>query len=114
MHFTRCPLDGVLPCAFNVFQHSIDASRKLEEEFETIEKKREELANYLCEDPSKLSLEDIFSIMKTFRDLFIRALKVGSAHRMLSIPSAGGCLHPNPGGAWLQPPPFGTWHEVPQ
>ncbi|RMB98675.1 hypothetical protein DUI87_24893 [Hirundo rustica rustica] len=56
-------------------QDSIDASKKLEEEFETIEKKREELANYLCEDPSKLSLEDIFSIMKTFRDLFIRALK---------------------------------------
>ncbi|KAM4778328.1 inverted formin-2-like [Cyanocitta cristata] len=56
-------------------QDSIDASRKLEEEFDTIEKKREELANYLCEDPSKLSLEDIFSIMKTFRDLFIRALK---------------------------------------
>ncbi|KFP15348.1 Inverted formin-2, partial [Egretta garzetta] len=56
-------------------QDSIDASRKLEEEFETIERKREELANYLCEDPSKLSLEDIFSIMKTFRDLFIRALK---------------------------------------
>ncbi|XP_054682791.1 inverted formin-2 isoform X4 [Grus americana] len=56
-------------------QDSIDASRKLEEEFESIEKKREELANYLCEDPSKLSLEDIFSTMKTFRDLFIRALK---------------------------------------
>ncbi|KAM7108888.1 inverted formin-2 isoform 2-T4 [Ciconia maguari] len=56
-------------------QDSIDASRKLEEEFETIERKREELANYLCEDPSKLSLEDIFGTMKTFRDLFIRALK---------------------------------------
>ncbi|XP_074960161.1 inverted formin-2 isoform X3 [Phalacrocorax aristotelis] len=56
-------------------QDSIDASRKLEEEFETIERKREELASYLCEDPSKLSLEDIFSTMKTFRDLFIRALK---------------------------------------
>ncbi|XP_075007053.1 inverted formin-2-like isoform X2 [Calonectris borealis] len=56
-------------------QDSIDASKKLEEEFETIERKREELANYLCEDPSKLSLEDIFSTMKTFRDLFIRALK---------------------------------------
>uniref|UniRef100_A0A8C4JXZ8 INF2 protein n=1 Tax=Dromaius novaehollandiae TaxID=8790 RepID=A0A8C4JXZ8_DRONO len=56
-------------------QDSIDAARKLEEEFETIERKREELANYLCEDPSKLSLEDIFSTMKTFRDLFIRALK---------------------------------------
>ncbi|XP_071601515.1 inverted formin-2-like [Heliangelus exortis] len=56
-------------------QDSIDASQKLEEEFDSIERKREELANYLCEDPSKLSLEDIFSTMKTFRDLFIRALK---------------------------------------
>uniref|UniRef100_A0A8C2SSS7 Inverted formin-2 n=1 Tax=Coturnix japonica TaxID=93934 RepID=A0A8C2SSS7_COTJA len=56
-------------------QDSIDASRKLEEDFETIDRKREELANYLCEDPSKLSLEDVFSTMKTFRDLFIRALK---------------------------------------
>uniref|UniRef100_A0A8C6ISE4 Uncharacterized protein n=1 Tax=Melopsittacus undulatus TaxID=13146 RepID=A0A8C6ISE4_MELUD len=56
-------------------QDSIDASKKLEEEFETIERKREELATYLCEDPSKLSLEDIFSTMKTFRDLFIRVLK---------------------------------------
>ncbi|NWS37129.1 INF2 protein, partial [Probosciger aterrimus] len=72
----------VLPSNDNVkqqyekpIQDSIDASRKLEEEFETIERKREELANYLCEDPSKLSLEDIFSTMKTFRDLFIRVLK---------------------------------------
>lgn len=56
-------------------QDSIDASRKLEEEFETIERKRQDLANYLCEDSSKLSLEDIFSTMKTFRDLFIRVLK---------------------------------------
>ncbi|OXB73580.1 UNVERIFIED_CONTAM: hypothetical protein H355_005295 [Colinus virginianus] len=56
-------------------QDSIDASRKLEEDFETIDRKREELANYLCEDPGKLSLEDVFSTMKTFRDLFIRALK---------------------------------------
>ncbi|KAM8807738.1 inverted formin-2 [Eudromia elegans] len=56
-------------------QDSIDASRKLEEKFEIIEKKREELANYLCEDPTKLSLEDMFSTMKTFRDLFLRAMK---------------------------------------
>ncbi|XP_065605512.1 inverted formin-2 isoform X1 [Cyrtonyx montezumae] len=56
-------------------QDSIDASRKLEEDFETIDRKREELANYLCEDPGKLSLEDVFSTMKAFRDLFIRALK---------------------------------------
>ncbi|XP_066485576.1 inverted formin-2 isoform X2 [Tiliqua scincoides] len=56
-------------------QDSISANKKLEEEFEIIEQKKVELANYLCEDPNKLSLEDIFSTMKTFRDLFIKALK---------------------------------------
>uniref|UniRef100_A0A8C8R6M4 Inverted formin-2 n=1 Tax=Pelusios castaneus TaxID=367368 RepID=A0A8C8R6M4_9SAUR len=62
-------------------QESINASKKLEEEFEIIEKKKEELANYLCEDTNKLSLEDIFSTMKTFRDLFIKALKENKDRR---------------------------------
>uniref|UniRef100_A0A7M4FH84 Inverted formin 2 n=1 Tax=Crocodylus porosus TaxID=8502 RepID=A0A7M4FH84_CROPO len=56
-------------------EDSIKASQKLQETFSTIDRKKEELANYLCEDPNKLSLEDIFSTMKTFRDLFIKALK---------------------------------------
>lgn len=58
-------------------QASITASRDLDEVFEAIEQKKLELADYLCEDPQQLSLEDTFSTMKTFRDLFIRALKVG-------------------------------------
>lgn len=45
--------------------------------FQAIEQKKLELASYLCEDAQQLSLEDTFSTMKTFRDLFIRALKVG-------------------------------------
>ncbi|XP_077179953.1 inverted formin-2 isoform X2 [Paroedura picta] len=56
-------------------QDSISANQKLEEEFENIERKKVELATYLCEDPNKLSLEDVFGTMKTFRDLFIKALK---------------------------------------
>ncbi|MBZ3888632.1 Inverted formin-2 [Sciurus carolinensis] len=56
-------------------QASITASRDLDEVFEAIEQKKLELADYLCEDPQQLSLEDTFSTMKTFRDLFIRALK---------------------------------------
>uniref|UniRef100_A0A803TTT4 Inverted formin 2 n=1 Tax=Anolis carolinensis TaxID=28377 RepID=A0A803TTT4_ANOCA len=56
-------------------QDSINANKKLEDEFENIEAKKVELANYLCEDPNKLSLEDIFNTLKTFRDLFIKALK---------------------------------------
>ncbi|XP_012601851.2 inverted formin-2 isoform X2 [Microcebus murinus] len=56
-------------------QASIEASRALDKLFEDIEQKRRELADYLCEDAQQLSLEDTFSTMKTFRDLFIRALK---------------------------------------
>ncbi|NXN33439.1 INF2 protein, partial [Nycticryphes semicollaris] len=54
---------------------SLDASKDLQKAFATIEKKKEELADYLCEDRKKLSLEDVFSTMKTFRELFLRALQ---------------------------------------
>nr|KAF6484953.1 inverted formin 2 [Rousettus aegyptiacus] len=56
-------------------QASIEASQALEEVFQAIEQKKLELAHYLCEDAQQLSLEDTFSTMKTFRDLFLRALK---------------------------------------
>lgn len=44
--------------------------------FQAIEQKQLELASYLCEDAQQLSLEDTLSTMKTFRELFLRALKV--------------------------------------
>ncbi|XP_028620300.1 inverted formin-2 isoform X2 [Grammomys surdaster] len=56
-------------------QVSIEASRALDKVFDAIEQKKLELADYLCEDPQQLSLEDTFTTMKTFRDLFTRALK---------------------------------------
>uniref|UniRef100_A0A8C5LKZ7 Inverted formin-2 n=2 Tax=Jaculus jaculus TaxID=51337 RepID=A0A8C5LKZ7_JACJA len=56
-------------------QANIEASRALGNVFKAIEQKKLELADYLCEDPQQLSLEDTFSTMKTFRDLFTRALK---------------------------------------
>ncbi|NXA27001.1 INF2 protein, partial [Ibidorhyncha struthersii] len=58
-----------------VSQDSLDASKDLQKEFATIEKKKEELADYLCEDRKKMSLEDLFSTMKTFRELFLKALQ---------------------------------------
>lgn len=57
-------------------QASIAASQELEEVFQAIEQKKQELASYLCEDAQQLSLEDTLATMKTFRDLFLRALKV--------------------------------------
>ncbi|NXF33625.1 INF2 protein, partial [Nyctibius bracteatus] len=58
-----------------VSQGSLDASRDLQKEFATIEKKKEELADYVCEDRKQFSLEDVFNTMKTFRELFLKALQ---------------------------------------
>ncbi|KAL2304010.1 hypothetical protein Nmel_009299 [Mimus melanotis] len=55
---------------------SLDASKDLQKEFATIEKKKEELADYLCEDRKKLSLEDVFNTMKSFREIFLKTLQV--------------------------------------
>ncbi|NXC88891.1 INF2 protein, partial [Cercotrichas coryphoeus] len=59
----------------NVSQGSLNASKDLQKEFATIEKKKEELADYLCEDREKLSLEDVFSTMKSFREIFLKTLQ---------------------------------------
>ncbi|XP_064570479.1 inverted formin-2-like isoform X2 [Zonotrichia leucophrys gambelii] len=56
-------------------QGSLNASKDLQKEFATIEKKKEELADYLCEDRKKLSLEDVFNTMKTFREIFLKTLQ---------------------------------------
>ncbi|NXD12349.1 INF2 protein, partial [Nothocercus nigrocapillus] len=58
-----------------VSQGNIRASEDLQKEFAIIEKKKEELADYLCEDRKRISLEDIFITMKTFRELFLKALQ---------------------------------------
>uniref|UniRef100_A0A8C2VPS1 Inverted formin 2 n=1 Tax=Chinchilla lanigera TaxID=34839 RepID=A0A8C2VPS1_CHILA len=56
-------------------QASITASQELDSVFKAIEQRKLELADYLCEDPQQLSLEDTFSTMRTFRDLFTCSLK---------------------------------------
>ncbi|XP_077477074.1 inverted formin-2 [Stigmatopora argus] len=58
-----------------VLKENLEVCRALSERFVDIDKKRSELAVYLCEDANKLSLEELFGTIKNFRELFIKALK---------------------------------------
>ncbi|XP_056151583.1 inverted formin-2-like isoform X1 [Lampris incognitus] len=58
-----------------VIQENLEACKSLQEQFSEIDRKRSELAVYLCEDVSQLSLEELFGTIKTFRGFFIKALK---------------------------------------
>ncbi|XP_049451777.1 inverted formin-2 isoform X3 [Epinephelus fuscoguttatus] len=64
-----------------VLEENLKACQALSERFTAIEKKKNELAVYLCEDSNQLSLEDLFGTIRTFRELFIRALKENKTRR---------------------------------
>lgn len=59
-----------------VFQGNREACQALSDRFTELDKQKRDLAVYLCEDPNQLSLEELFGTMRTFRGLFIKALKV--------------------------------------
>lgn len=62
--------------SFCLLQESLETCQALSKRLAALEKKRNELALYLCEDANQLSLEELFGNIKTFRGLFIKALKV--------------------------------------
>ncbi|MEQ2162193.1 hypothetical protein GOODEAATRI_017304 [Goodea atripinnis] len=55
---------------------SLQACEQLQKVMSSVEDRRRDLADYLCEDISSFSLDDLFGTIKTFRGLFLRALKV--------------------------------------
>lgn len=63
----------------------MEACQALSDRFTDIEKKRSDLAVYLCEDPNQLSLEELFGTIGTFRELFIKSLKVRTDSLMMLV-----------------------------
>ncbi len=60
------------------FQESMQACEQLQQLLSSVEDKRKDLSDYLCEDSSSFSIEELFNTIKTFRGLFLRALKVSN------------------------------------
>ncbi|XP_017558750.1 inverted formin-2 isoform X2 [Pygocentrus nattereri] len=59
----------------SVIEENLQACKILEDRLVDLDRKKAELAEYLCEDAAQLSIEELFGTIKTFRGLFIKALK---------------------------------------
>lgn len=77
----------ILDIFLSLLQENVEACQALCQRLAAMEKKRSELALYLCEDANQLSLEELFGTIKTFRGLFVKALKV-----CCNIPSLRGVI----------------------
>nr|XP_033798464.1 inverted formin-2-like isoform X2 [Geotrypetes seraphini] len=56
-------------------QNYTNAFKEFETELKAIEEERKLLAKYFCEDAKKMSLQDLFITMRTFRELLLQAHK---------------------------------------
>ena len=79
----ECVYKGCVNGGSSGFQDNLAGCRKLQEMFTSIEEEKRLLAGYLCEDPSRLDLQDVFNTLKAFRALFIKAYNLDEANLKL-------------------------------
>ncbi|XP_017282965.1 inverted formin-2 isoform X2 [Kryptolebias marmoratus] len=65
----------------SAIQESLQGCEQLQQVMSSVEDRRRDLADYLCEDASSFSLDELFGTIKTFRGLFARALKENKNRR---------------------------------
>uniref|UniRef100_A0A3Q2PCX5 FH2 domain-containing protein n=1 Tax=Fundulus heteroclitus TaxID=8078 RepID=A0A3Q2PCX5_FUNHE len=78
-----CSSEDVKEQYLSPIQGSLRACEQLQKVLSSTEDRRQDLADYLCEDASSFSLDDLFGTIKTFRGLFLRALKENESRREL-------------------------------
>ncbi|XP_045916501.1 inverted formin-2-like isoform X2 [Micropterus dolomieu] len=67
----------------SALQVNLRAFEQLQQLLSSLEDKKTDLSGYLCEDNSSFSIDELFSTIKTFRGLFLRAIKENESIRQL-------------------------------
>ncbi|XP_049446283.1 inverted formin-2-like isoform X1 [Epinephelus fuscoguttatus] len=76
-----CSSDDVKEQFLSVIQENLQMCEQLQQLLSSVEDKRMDLAVYLCEDSSSFSIDELLSTIKTFRGLFLRAIKENETRR---------------------------------
>ncbi|XP_037607502.1 inverted formin-2-like [Sebastes umbrosus] len=67
----------------STIQESLQACEQLQQLLSSIEDQRTDLSVYLCEDSSTFSIDELLNTIKTFRGLFLKAIKENESRRQM-------------------------------
>ncbi|XP_044232293.1 inverted formin-2-like isoform X6 [Thunnus albacares] len=76
-----CAADDLKEQYLSAIQNSLASCEQLQQLLSSVDDRRTELSAYLCEDSSSFSLDELFSTIKTFRGLFLKAIKDNESRR---------------------------------